>query len=88
MSAASVPVVSLNNMTVDGVAFEALFLPSNGNVREVGDSLECTVPCGFAVQEAAFSFTVSAPGYVSRTVAAEMAPIRRSEETALAVLSS
>ena len=68
MSAAAVPVVSLSNITVDGQPFNASFLPSNGNVRVVGSALECTVPCGFAVQEAALAFTVSAPGYVARTV--------------------
>jgi hypothetical protein len=70
VSAAPVPIVSLSAITVDGQPFNASFLPGNFNVRSVGNTLECTVPCGFSIQEAALSFTVSAPGYTARTVAA------------------
>ena len=70
VSAAPVPIVSLSDVTVDGQPFYASLLPGNFNVRPVGNALECTVPCGFSVQEAALSFTVSAPGYAARTVAA------------------
>jgi len=71
VSAASVPIVSLSNITLDGMAFNLSFLPREAvNVQVVGSSLECTVPCGFAVQEGAFSFTASAPGYAVRSVAA------------------
>jgi len=53
------------------MAFHVSFLPQEAvNVRAVGSSLECTVPCGFATQEGALSFTVSAPGFVTRSVAA------------------
>ena len=70
VSAASVPVVSLSNITLDGMAFNSSYLPPGANVRPIGSTLECTLPCGFAVQEGALAFTVSAPGYVARSVAA------------------
>src|SRR5258708_2437781 len=43
VSAAPISVVSLSSITVDGMAFDASFLPRNGNVRAVGNTLECTV---------------------------------------------
>jgi len=70
LSGAPIPIVSLSGITVDGQPFNAALLPGNFNVRPVDGALECTVPCGFSVQEAALSFTVSAPGYTARTVTA------------------
>lgn len=71
VSGAPIAVVSLSGITRDGLALDLSLLPREAsNVRVVGSSLECTAPCGFATLEGAFSFTVSAPGYVSRAVAA------------------
>ena len=68
---ASVPVVSLSGITIDGTAFNVASLPREAvNVKAVGSALECTTPCGFAVHEGAIAFTVSAPGFVARSVAA------------------
>lgn len=69
-TAAPISVVSLSNITVNGAAFTPTSFPQGANVRPVGGTLECTVPCGFSVDEAALTLTVSAPGYIDRPLAA------------------
>ncbi|WP_156392038.1 MULTISPECIES: hypothetical protein [unclassified Roseateles] len=70
-TAASIPVVVLSDITVGGsrVPLELLSQQSL-NVRVVGNTLECTLPCGFSASAGEQAFTVSAPGYISQTVSA------------------
>ncbi|MEO5669646.1 MAG: hypothetical protein ABIR26_03040 [Ramlibacter sp.] len=76
---AAIPVVSLSGITIDGVAFNMAPLAAEArNVRAVGSALECTTACGFTVHEGAIAFTVSAPGFLPRSVAATGAYSSRS----------
>ncbi|WP_457353586.1 hypothetical protein [Roseateles sp. P5_D6] len=72
-TSASIPVVILSDMTANGLSFSAeLYSPTQSlNVRTVGKTLECTLPCGFSSATGEQSFTVSAPGYVPLKVTAQ-----------------
>ncbi|MEO6280362.1 hypothetical protein [Roseateles sp.] len=69
-TSAPVPVVVLSDIAVYGLSFTAAsFSPTQSlNVRLVGNSLECTLPCGFTTSTGDISFTVSATGYTPKKV--------------------
>ena len=64
----AIPVITLSDVKIGGTAMTA-FLPGElMNAKPIGSNLECTVACGFSSSEGATTFTVSAPGYASKTV--------------------
>lgn len=72
VSSAPVQTVVLSDIKRDGMSHFLGLLPREAsNVRVVGNTVECTVPCGFATSEGAFTFTVAAAGYLPRQVAAQ-----------------
>jgi hypothetical protein len=61
-----VPQVLLTGFTVDGrriVASEAGVVPPSNSVSIRGDTISCTVRCGFGNLEGAWRFTAVAPGF-------------------------
>lgn len=70
-SATTAPIspVGLTSFTLGGYPTEGvIFLPNSVNVRLVGDTMVCTIPCGFSNIEGHYTFRAGAPGYVPRTV--------------------
>ncbi len=69
---AGIPRVTLRDFRIDGVPVTDLNeLVSDGVARGVtvsGQTLECEIPCAFGRRYGAYRFTVSAPGYQSRSV--------------------
>lgn len=72
-TSAPIPVVILSDLMTNGLSFPAEFVSTQRslNVRVVGKTLECTLPCGFSAATGDQSFTVSAPGYVPLKVTAQ-----------------
>lgn len=69
LSGATVPTITLRAITIDGVGLQFTALsPAASNVRVVGNTLECTTPCGFSSQEGVYSFVVSGSGYIDAPV--------------------
>jgi hypothetical protein len=69
VSAAPIPQVTLANITVGGVPLSLVTLPTQAsNVRVSGATVQCTLPCGFSIQDGAYSMSVSAPGCATKTV--------------------
>ena len=68
-SGESIPELVLTDITLDGSKVRApLLSPDSGATAVSEDSLRCTVPCGFAHDEGAYAFKVSAADYRSETV--------------------
>ena len=65
LSAAPIPVLTLDRITVSGVPVDLATFLSNvsTNARVLGTAVECTVPCGLGVLQGAHVFAASAPGY-------------------------
>lgn len=72
-TATAVPVVILSDLITNGVSFPAELVSAQQslNVRVVGKTLECTLPCGFSASTGEQSFTVSAPGFAPLKVTAQ-----------------
>jgi hypothetical protein len=67
---AAIPVITLSDVSVGGMAVPALPTGDWVNVKAAGSNLECTVACGFSSAEGATTLTVSAPGYASKAISA------------------
>jgi hypothetical protein len=69
VSAAPVTEIALTDVKVNGVPLDLRVLGvTTPNVRVVGSSLQCTLPCGFATTEGAYSATLTASGYQSSSL--------------------
>jgi len=72
-TSAPLAVVVLSDLVVSGVSLptELVSTQQSLNIRVVGKTLECTLPCGFSAATGDQSFTVSAPGYAPLKVTAQ-----------------
>jgi hypothetical protein len=66
MSTGPIAQLTISSISVDGIALDlrALGTPIS-NAQVIGNSVQCTVPCGFSTQQGTYSATISAAGYQS-----------------------
>jgi len=65
-SSASIPEITLTEIKVNGALLDLRVLGAvTPSARVVGSSIQCTVPCGFATTEGAYSAILTASGYQS-----------------------
>jgi hypothetical protein len=61
--------VSIQSISLDGVAYDlSIRRPVILNAAVQGSSVQCTVSCGFAVEEGLYAFTVTADGFRAKAV--------------------
>ncbi len=69
VTSAPIGAFALQGIKLDGAEyFLTLRQAALRNATIAGDTVQCATGCGFAVQEGSYTFTVSAPGYVSKSV--------------------
>jgi hypothetical protein len=65
-SSASIPEITLTEVKVNGALLDLRVLgATTSSARVVGNSIQCTVPCGFATIEGTYSAILTASGYQS-----------------------
>ena len=64
VSSAPIAQLTISNISVDGIAIDlrTVTVPIS-NAQVTGNSVRCTVPCGFSTQQGTYSATLSAVGY-------------------------